>query len=152
MSPLIYALLALVAVGAAGFALVPAMLGSSRADKRKKALKGDIRANRREANAARERETRRRNVQQALKTQTDALNAQKKRVPLQSLIFQAGMKMRARDFIRNQVIVGVVIAVLVYLIQVPWYYALVFGLAGGYVLPRLYLGRRRKHYQAKFLD
>ena len=62
MSPLIYALLALVAVGAAGFALVPAMLGSSRADKRKKALKGDIRANRREANAARERETRRRNL------------------------------------------------------------------------------------------
>ena len=32
MSPLVYVLLAIVAVGAAGFALVPAMFGSRRAD------------------------------------------------------------------------------------------------------------------------
>jgi len=49
MSPLVYALLAAIAVGAAGFALVPALLGSSRADKRIKALQGDIQANRRDA-------------------------------------------------------------------------------------------------------
>ena len=38
MNPLIYAILAIVAVGAAGFALVPSLLGSNRADKRIKAL------------------------------------------------------------------------------------------------------------------
>jgi tight adherence protein B len=37
-------------------------------------------------------------------------------------------------------------------VQVPYYYALVFGLAGGYVLPRFFLARRRKRYQNRFLD
>jgi len=128
------------------------MLGSSRADKRKKALQGDIQASRRETSVARDRETRRKNVQQALKSQSGNFEKTKKRVPLQALIFQAGMQIKARDFIRNQVIVGAVILVIVYLLQIPLLYALVFAGAGGYVLPRWYLARRRKKYQAKFLD
>ena len=152
MSPLILALLVIVGVGAAGFALAPAMFGSRRADKRMRALQGDIQANRRENNAARDREMRRRNVQDALKTQTDALAKANKRPSLQALIFQAGMKIRARDFIRNQMIIGAVAAVLLFVAQVPWYYALVIGGALGYVGPRWYLGRRRKKYQNKFLD
>jgi tight adherence protein B len=152
MSPLIYALLAVLAVGAAGFALVPALLGSSRADKRFKALQGDMQANRRENSAARDRDSRRKNVQAVLKTQQDGLAQIKKRVPLQGLIFQAGMKIKARDFIRNQVIVGAVIAVVLFVVQVPWYYAMIFGAAGGYVMPRWWLGRRRKRFQNRFLD
>jgi tight adherence protein B len=151
MSALVYVLLAIVAVGAAGFALVPAMFGSRRADKRMRALQGDIQANRRETSAARDRESRRRNVQEVLKTQNDAL-AKSKRVPLQGLIFQAGMKIKARDFIRNQVIIAVVAAVLLFLVQVPWYYALIIGGALGYVGPRWFLARRRKKYQSRFLD
>jgi tight adherence protein B len=152
MSPLIYALLAALAIGAAGFALVPALLGSNRADKRMKALQGDMQANRRESNAARDRESRRKNVQAVLKTQTDTLANAKKRVPLQGLIFQAGMRIKARDFIRNQVIVGAVVAILLFVVQVPWYYAVIFGAAGGYVAPRWWLGQRRKRYQNRFLD
>jgi tight adherence protein B len=152
MSPLIYVLLAVIAIGAAGFALVPSMVGSSRAEKRKKALKGDIQANRRENNAVREREARRKNVQAALKQQTDALARTRKRVPLQQLIFQAGMKTRARDFIRNQVILGLAVLGVLFFLQVPVLYAAIFGAAAGYVLPRWYLARRRKQYQAKFLD
>jgi tight adherence protein B len=151
MSPLVYALLAIVAVGAAGFALAPAMFGSRRADKRMRALQGDIQANRRQDSAAREREARRRSVQEVLKTQNDAL-AESKRLPLQALIFQAGMMIKARAFIRNQVIVGLVAAVLLFLVQVPWYYALIIGGALGYVGPRWLLMRRRKRYQNKFLD
>jgi tight adherence protein B len=151
MSPLVYALLAIVAVGAAGFALAPAMFGSRRADKRMRALQGDIQANRRQNSAVREREARRRSVQEVLKTQNDAL-ARSKRLPLQALIFQAGMKIKARAFIRNQVIVGLVAAVLLFLVQVPWYYALIIGGALGYVGPRWFLMRRRKSYQNKFLD
>ena len=57
MNVLIYALLAIVGVGAVGFALVPALLGiPARADKRIKALQGDIQANRRDADAARTRD------------------------------------------------------------------------------------------------
>jgi tight adherence protein B len=151
MSPLVYALLAIIAVGAAGFALAPALFGSRRADKRMRALQGDIQANRHQNSVAREREARRRSVQEALKTQNDAL-AKSKRVPLQTLIFQAGMKIKARAFVRNQVIVGLVAAVLLFLAEVPWYYAVIIGGALGYVGPRWILMRRRKGYQNKFLD
>jgi len=152
MSPLIYILLAVIAVGAMGFAFVPALVGSNRAEKRKRALQGDIQANRRENNAVRDREARRKNVQAALKQQTDLMAKTNKRVPLQALIFQAGMKIKARDFIRNQIIIGAVVFGVLFMIQVPALYALIFGAAAGYVLPRWYLGRRRKSYQSKFLD
>ena len=151
MSPLVYALLAIIAVGAIGFAFVPSLMGGGRAEKRMKALQGDIQANRRENNAARDRETRRKNVQQVLKTQQDQLNT-KKRVPLQSLIFQAGLKTKASAFIRNQAILGVALFVVLFFLQVPLLYALVIAGAAGYVLPRFWLGRRRRKYQDRFLD
>jgi tight adherence protein B len=152
MSPLVLALLAAIAVATAGFALVPSMLGSSRAQKRIKALQGDIQANRRESNAARTRDSRRREIQATLKSQNELLEKRKKRVPLQDQIFQAGLKTKRNAFIRNQVILGVVLFVACFLLQVQLLYAIVFGVAGGYVLPRMYLGFRRKRYQDQFLD
>lgn len=151
MSPLIYAILAIVCVGAAGFALVPAIIGSGRADKRLKVLKGDMQANRRQNNVERTRDTRRKSVQQVLKQQNDAI-AKTKRVSLQALIFQAGMKITATAFIRNQVILGGIVFVVLFLVQVPLIYAIVFAAAGGYVLPRWYLGRARKKYQNRFIE
>jgi tight adherence protein B len=152
MTPLILALLAVVAVGAAGFALVPSMLGGGRANKRIRALQGDIQANRREASATQTREARRKEIQQTLKTQTALIEKRKKKVPLQDQIFQAGMKTKRIDFIRNQVIVGVGIFVVCFLLQVPLLFALVFGVAAGYLLPKMYLGFRRKRFQNAFLD
>ena len=52
MEIVLYAALAIVGVVAAGFALVPSLVGSNRADKRIKALQGDIQANRRTADVA----------------------------------------------------------------------------------------------------
>lgn len=151
MSILLLAVLGFVAVAAAGFALVPALGGSSRADKRIKALQGDIAANRREANTARSRDARRKEIQQTLKNQTDLLEKRRKRVPLQDQIFQAGMKIKRSDFIRNQAIFGGVVFALLFLVT-EWYYAAIFAAAAGYLLPKMYLARRRKSYQAKFLD
>lgn len=152
MSPIILALLAMVAVGAAGLALVPSMMGSGRATKRIKALQGDIQANRREANVTRTRETRRKEIQQSLRQQTALLEKRKKRIPLQDQIFQAGMKTKRFDFVRNQVIVGAVIFVVTFVLQVPLLFALVFGVAGGYLLPKMFLGFRRKRFQNAYLD
>ena len=152
MTPLVLALLAIVCVGAAGFALVPSMLGGGRANKRIKALQGDVQANRREANATRSRESRRKEIQATLRSQTELLEKRRKRVPLQDQIFQAGMKTKRNDFVRNQVIVGLVVFVICFVLQVPLLFAFVFGIAAGYLLPRFYLGHRRKSYQAKFLD
>jgi tight adherence protein B len=141
----------MVTVGAAGFALVPSALGGGRAEKRRKALQGDVRTNRLEASAARSRDDRRKSVQQALKSQTDALNA-KKRVKLPQLLFQAGMSISPSTFIRNSIIFGGVVLVILVLVQVPIYLAPVFALAAGYLLPRWWVGRKRKKYQSQFLD
>jgi tight adherence protein B len=152
MTPLILAVLAIVTVGAAGLALAPSLIGSSRANKRIQALRGDIQANRREANSARTRETRRKEIQSTLKQQTALLEKRKKRVPLQDQIFQAGMKIKRNDWIRNCAIVGVVVFVICFVLQVPLLFSIVFGVAGGYLLPRMYLGMKRKKFQNAFLD
>ena len=153
MNAIIYALLAVLCVGAAGFALMPSILGGGgRVDKRIKAMQGDIQANRRENSAARTRDTRRKDIQQTLKAQTAALERQNKRIPLQARLYQAGMRIKPFTFIRNSVILGVGIFIVCFVTQVELIYCLVFGLAGGYLLPRMYLGRRRKKYQNQFLD
>ena len=152
MSPLIYAILAAIAVAAAGFALVPSAFGSGRADKRIKAMQGDVRAARVAGDAGRDREARRKELQQTLKAQTAALEKKKKHVPLRDQLYQAGMKIKPAGFIRNSVIVGAVIAVICFVLQLEWYYWVIFGLTGGYLLPRMYLKRRRKKYHNAFLD
>lgn len=152
MNPLVIALLAVVCVGALGFALMPSLLPSGRAEKRIKSLQGDIQANRREATASRSRETRRKEIQQTLRAQTETLEKRRKRVPLQDQLYQAGMKLKRGAFIRNSIIVGLVLFVVTFVLQVELIYCLVFGLAGGYLLPRMYLGHRRKRYQNAFLD
>lgn len=151
MTMLLLVALFVVTIGAAGFALVPSALGNKRAQQRMKAFQGDIRVNRREADASRTREDRRKTVQQALKSQTDELNA-KKRISLPDLIFQAGMTIKPAAFIRNSIIFGVVLLVVLVVAQVPIYFGAIFALAGGYLLPRMYVSRRRKKYQDRFLD
>ena len=152
MSPLVYVLLAVVALGAIGMAFVPQMLGSSRADKRMKALQGDIQANRRNADAARNRDDRRKQITQTLRVQQDALGKAKRRVPLQDQIYQAGMKIKSRDWIRNLVIFGVIVTVACYFLQVQIYLCPVFGVAAGYLGGRFWLGRKRKKHQNAYLD
>jgi tight adherence protein B len=151
MNPLILALLAFIAVGAAGFAFVPGLFSSGRADKRIKALQGDVRVNRATADASRTRETRRKELQQSLRAQTAALE-KKKKATLRDRIFQAGMKIKPAAYIRNSVIVGIVVAALCFMLQLDLLYCLVFGVAGGYLLPTMYLGHRRKRYRNNFLD
>ncbi len=151
MTTILLAVLAMITIGAAGLALVPSALGGGRASKRRKALQGNMRVNRLEIEAARSREDRRKSVQQALKQQTDALHA-KKRVALPQLLFQAGMTIKPAAFIRNSVIFGAVVLVLLVLVQVPLYLAPVFAVAAAYLLPRMWVNRKRKKYQSLFLD
>ncbi len=145
------AILAIIAVGAAGLAFVPSVLGNSRADKRLKAYQGDLRTTRRELDVSRTRDQRRKTVQLALKTQSDALNA-KKRVSLTDLLFQAGMTIPIGVFIRNSVIFGGALFLILLVTQVPYYFAAIFAVAGAYLLPRMYVKWRRKKFQSKFLD
>ncbi|MGV3650204.1 MAG: type II secretion system F family protein [Devosia sp.] len=153
MSPLFYALLAMIAVAALGIALVPGILGPSRADKRMQALQGDPQVGRREVVVARTRELRRRSVQETLKVQTEEMaRSKRKAASLARQIEQAGMKIKPRDFIRNQIILGFGVFLLCFLLQVPLFFALIFGVACGYLAPRWYLKRRIRRFQDKFLE
>jgi tight adherence protein B len=151
MNTLLLVFLVVLTVGAAGFALVPSLLGDSRAEKRRKAFQGDIQTRRRDNAAARSREDRRRSVQEAVKAQNEE-QKKRRRISLAEYIFQAGMDIKPRAFIRNSVIVGVALFAILALVQVPIYFAAIFGVAGAYLLPRFYLARRRRRYQDRFLD
>ena len=151
LAPIAIAVLAMIVVGALGFALAPSAMGGGRAQQRLKTFKGDIRVNRLEENASRSRDQRRKELQQTLKNQTAALN-QKKRVNLKQLLFQAGMATKPAVFIRNSVILGIVAFIVLILVQVPIYFAPVFAVAIGYLLPRVYVSRKRRKYQDMFLD
>ena len=152
MNALIFIILGAVGLGALAMAFVPALAGSSRADKRMKALQGDIQANRRNAEVSRTREDRRKQIQQTLRVQNDALGKARRRVPLQDQIYQAGMKIKARDWVRNLVIIGVVVTVIMFFLQVPIYLCPIFGIAVAYLGGRFWMGRRRKKHQAAYLD
>ncbi|MCD7058874.1 type II secretion system F family protein [Pelagibacterium xiamenense] len=152
MSPLLLGILVIVCIGALGFAFVPALSGGDRAAKRMKAMQRDPQVNRQMASAQRSRETRRRTVQDALKSQTDALNAKRKKNTLKNRLFQAGIKTDTRVWIRNCIILGTVLFVVLFFLQIPVLFALVFAVAGAYVLPNMFLSARRKRYQAAYLD
>ena len=151
IGPLVIAVLAMIFVGAIGLALVPSVMGGGRAQQRLKSFQGDIRVNRLELNAARTRDQRRKELQQTLKSQTAALN-QKKRVNLRQMLFQAGMTIKPPAFIRNSIIFGAVTFVVLVVVQVPIYFAPIFAVAAGYLLPRMYVSRKRRKYQDRFLD
>ena len=151
LGPILIALLAMVVVGALGFAFVPSTGGGGRADQRLKAFQGDIKVNRLEQDASRTRDQRRKELQQTLKSQTAALN-EKKRLSLKQMLFQAGMKIKPAAFVRNSIILGVVTFLVLVLVQVPIYFAPVFAVAVGYLAPRMYVNRRRRKYQDMFLD
>ncbi|ODT71938.1 MAG: hypothetical protein ABS75_05515 [Pelagibacterium sp. SCN 63-23] len=150
MTTLLLALLAMITVGAAGIALVPSVLGNKRAEQRMRAFQGDLRTNRREADALRVRESRRKSVQEVLKSQ--AAENTRKRLTTSDMLFQAGMTVSPATFIRNSVIFGGGLFIVLVLVQVPFYFAGIFAIAGGYLLPRMYVMRKRRKYQDKFLD
>lgn len=150
MSPLILIGLVVVCVAALGFALVPSFSGPSRAGKRIKALQGDIQANRMAASAERQRDSRRKSVQQVLK-QSEATRA-RKRVPLQTRLFQAGMKISTRDYVRNIIILGVILFAVCFVLQMNLFLSAVIAAAFAYLLGKFYVGRRRKKFQAAFLE
>lgn len=151
MSPLLYVVLAMISVGAVGFALVPGMLGGGRAEKRRRSVQSTDRLVSRPTNPEVQRESRRKTVQAALKAQAEN---QKKRTKtsLQSQIYQAGMKTKKNVFVRNSIILGVVVTVAAFVLQVPPLFAVIFGVTVGYVGPKWFLGRQRRKYQSKFLD
>lgn len=148
---LLLIILFVVAAGAVVMALVPATSGGQRAKQRMKVYQGDVSINRRLVGETHVRDNRRKTVQQALKAQQDELKASR-RLTIPKMLFQAGMTITPTVYIRNSIIFGVVLFLVLVLAQVPFYFAAIIAGAGGYLLPRYYVMRRRRKYQDRFLD
>ncbi len=152
MSPLILGILVFICIGALGVAFVPSMAVSGRADKRVKAINHAEQFKNPDDLANRNREQRRKDMVQSIADQAKNAQSKKKKIPLQLQLYQAGMKVSKAGFIRNSLILGGIIFVLLFLLGVSILYTVVFALAGAYLLPRMYLGRRRKKYRKAFVN
>lgn len=152
MNPLILGLLVSIGIGAAAFALLP-LFTSGRADERMKSLKdakGPVRPAER---ADRSRETRRKEIMQNV--QRAAAEQKKKarsRIPLEMQLYQAGMKIKKNAWTRNVIILGVLILVALFFLQVPLFFCMVIAGSVAYLGPRWWLNRSRRRFQSKFLD
>ena len=152
MSPLILGILVFVCIGALGVAFVPAMAGSGRADKRIKAFdRAELGKNPGDRLAG-DKERRRKELQQSIIDQARENERKKKRIPLQMQLYQAGMKLKKGAFIRNSLILGVIIFALLFVLRVPILFTVTFAMTGAYLLPRMYLARRRKKFRKDFLE
>lgn len=149
MSPLILGILVVVVVGALGMAFVPSLAGGGRANKRMKALSGtgDLTPT---TGVAPKRDARRKSVQDVIDGQA-GIQKKKKRIPLQMKLYQAGMTLKKGAFVRNSVILGIVFFVILFVLGVAPLYSGVFAIAIGYLVPKMYVGRRRKKYHKNFL-
>ncbi len=151
MSPIVLGILIFICVGALGVAFVPSIAGSGRADKRIKALQGTRVSALSSDKSSKSKEERRRMMQQAVAEQIKNGGRKKKRITLQMRLNQAGMKIDKSVFIRNSIIFGGVVFIVCFMVGVPILYAGIFAVAGGYLLPRWYLGYRKKKFQKAFL-
>jgi len=151
MSPIILGILIFVCIGALGVAFVPSMAGSGRADKRMKAMHTSTLGKSIVDKNSRNKDDRRRSVQDAIAEQAKSAKDKKKRIPLQMKLFQAGMKITKGAFIRNSMILGAVVFVICFILGVPLLFTASFALGGGYLLPRWYMGQRKKRFQKAFL-
>lgn len=152
MSPLVLGILVFVCIGALGVAFVPSLAGSGRANKRVKAINHADPFKRTDDVGNRNKEQRRKDMVQAVADQAKNAERKKKKIPLQLQLYQAGMKVSKAGFIRNSLILGGIIFILLLLLGVSLLYTIVFALAGAYLLPKMYMGHRRKKYRKAFLN
>jgi len=150
MSPLIYILLAMTCVGALGFAFAPSLLGSNRADKRRKMLGGDLKKIDNNTAAIRVKGDRRKNVQQTIKDQE--AKKQKNRLTLRKKLFQAGMSITPAAYIRNTIIAFVVFFIIFVVIEVSMIVALLLAFMISFIGSKWVVAHKRKRFQNKYLE
>ena len=152
MNPLLLGLLVAVGIGAGAFALLPIFAGG-RADERIKSLKdtkGPLRPHER---ADKQREERRKELMQSVqRAAADQKKKTRAKVPLDLQLYQAGFKIKKSAWVRNVIILGGLIFVVLFVLQVPLFFSAVIAASVAYLAPRWWLNRTRRKFQSKFLD
>lgn len=118
----------------------------SRQQAQKNARAGAARA------AASQKEDRRKQIQETLKEFEENERRRRKRVTLRVLIAQSGLDITPRKFWFISMGAGLVAIILAFVLQAPWYVALLSGVAGALGLPRWALVFLRKRRRDAFVD
>lgn len=155
-----YGFLALVALAAGGLLLAllfPYFTGAKQAERRVRAVVTDERAPAKPGLRARllaedPKDARRKQLQESLSQLEQRERQRRQKLTLRVLLMQAGLETTPRLFYILSLIVGVVIGVGVLIAGVPWYVAVIGGLAGFLGLPRWFLKYLRRRRQQVFLN
>ena len=151
-------ILASVAAGVAMIALLFPYLsgGGSGGAKRLKTLSEKSKAQPRATIAQRlmqdDSNSRRKQLQDSLKQLESDARSRKRKKTIRVMLFQAGLETSVRTFWLISLAFGAIVAGAVWIIGVAWFVALGAGLAGGFGLPRWFLGYMRKRREQAFLN
>lgn len=151
-----YGFLAMVALAVGGLLLAllfPYFSGAKQTEKRVRAITADEKTPPKVGLRARllaedPKDARRKQVQESLNQLEERERQRRQKLTLRLLLMQAGLETSPRLFYMLSLTVGLIIGLAVLIMGVPWYVAIVAGVAGFLGLPRWtlkYLRRRRQH-------
>lgn len=155
-----FGFLALVALAVGGLLLAvlfPYFSGAKQTEKRVKAVASDSKMPARQGLRARlmsedPKDARRKQIQETL-TQLEMRERQRRqKLTLRVLLTQAGLDIAPRLFYIVSLVVGAIIGFGVLVAGVPWYVAIIAGIAGALGLPRWILKFMRRRRQQIFLN
>lgn len=159
LSQLAFMFMIAVAVGGIMFAVLYPFIMSDDANKKRvkaiadtgrtQAKPGGLRA---KLLAEDPKDSRRKQLQESLNQIEEQEKQRKKRLTLRVLIAQSGLDISPRMFYVFSVILGVVLGFAIFIVGVPWYIAVVGGIAGALGVPRWLLNFLRKRRQQVFLN
>lgn len=155
-----YGFLALVAFAVGGLLLAvlfPYFSGAKQAEKRVKALVSDEKSHAKVGLRARlmaedPKDARRKQLQESLNQLELRERQRRQKLTLRVLMMQAGLEISPRSFHLFSFVLGLFIGFVVLVTGVPWYMAIVAGLAGFLGLPRWILKLLRRRRQGVFLN
>jgi tight adherence protein B len=155
-----YGFLALVAFAVGGLLLAvlfPYFSGARQAEKRVKALVSDEKSHARPGLRARlmaedPKDARRKQLQESLHQLEVRERQRRQRLTLRLLMSQAGLDITPRSFYLFSLVLGALIGFVVLVVGVPWYVAIIAGIAGFFGLPRWILKFLRRRRQMIFLS
>ena len=152
--------LAMVALAVGGVLLAvlyPYFAGTKQAEKRVKSVMSDGKSPVKQGLRARlmaedPKDVRRKQLQESLNQVEERERQRRRKVTTRILLSQAGLEISPRIFYLFALMLGVVIGFGVFIAGVPWYVAVVAGIAGFFGLPRWILKFLRKRRQQVFLN
>jgi tight adherence protein B len=155
-----YGFLAMVALAVGGllFAfLYPHFSGAKQTEKRVKALTTEGRILPKQTLRSRlmaedPKDARRKQLQESLTQLEERERQRRRKLTLRVMLSQAGLEASPRVFYMFSVILGLIIGIGVMIAGVPWYVAIIAGIAGFLGLPRWLLKFLRKRRQNVFLN